>query len=161
MPTNRMIADRIIAPSNPRLAWLGVAIWLVIVGCVSLTSNPPGNDWLVALSRRFHSPKQALRLMQAVLHVALYGVGAIAVASAIATIRLFLSAIRLSLLTLAFIMVFGVAVEIAQDYVPQRRADLVDLSGDLGGAVLFLATAWATGLAPFKRRKEEVRQGHP
>jgi len=154
--TNRPIAKRTLSPSNPRVAWTGVAIWLVVVGCVSLTSDPPGLDWLVALSKRFASPTTALRVMQAVVHLALYGVGAILIASAIATIHPSLRGARLFFWTLATIMAIGLAIEIAQDYVPRRRTDLLDLSGDLVGSLLSLTVAWAFGLTPFRRHKKEA-----
>jgi len=133
--------------------WISVAIWLALVGWVSLTPDPPGYDWLVALSRRFSSPRTALRAMQAILHVALYGVGAILIACAIPTIHSPIPAVRLFFLTLAVVMVVGIAFELGQDYVPRRRADLWDLSGDLVGTVLFLGAAWAAGRPPFKRSR--------
>jgi len=156
MRTDRTAADRIFAPPAPWVAWIAVAIWLTVVTCTSLTSSPPGSKWLVVLSRHFHSPAKALRLMQAIIHIGLFGIGSVAVASALATTPLFSSNRKLFALTVVFVTVFGGAIELLQDYVPQRRADFLDLSGDVAGAVLFLSFAWAAGLMPFKRQKREV-----
>jgi len=152
MRTDRIAAERMLVNADPWMAWIAVLVWLTVVSCTSLVSEPPGSKWLIALSHHFASPGRALRVMQAILHVGLFGVGSVAVASAIATTPLFSSRRKLFLLTLMFVMIFGIAIEILQDYVPRRRADLIDLLGDLVGAVFSLGFVWAAGLRPFARK---------
>ncbi|MBM3333764.1 VanZ family protein [Candidatus Sumerlaeota bacterium] len=133
-----------------------VGLWIAVVCWVSLTSAPPGEAWLVALSRRFSSPTTALRVMQAVVHLALYGIGAFLVSSAIARLGRNLTAAAVCISTVALVMAFGVTIEFLQDYVPRRRADLVDLSGDLVGTILSLSATWTMGLGPFRGRRSRT-----
>jgi VanZ family protein len=147
----RIAAGGLLMRSPALLVWLCVLSWVALATVISLTSNPPGTQILIAVSKWFDSPATARRIMQAILHLILFGVGAILLATAVATIRRGLPSLVVVLIAAALIMAYGCAVEYLQDYIPGRRADLLDLLGDFVGAVLFLGAAWVVGWGPFDR----------
>jgi len=137
--------------------WALVGAWIVLACWISLTPSPPGNDLLIALSKHFPSPQKALRAMQGILHVGLYGIGALLLASAISSTRPAIASPILFGSVVGSLLLFGAVIEYLQDYVPQRRADIWDLLGDLAGAVVFLGAARLAAVGPFSALRRKGR----
>ncbi|MBM3333213.1 VanZ family protein [Candidatus Sumerlaeota bacterium] len=113
-------------------------VWLGLIGFVSLNSSPPGSETLQGFASWFPFPETALRILQAVIHMFLFGVWAVL---CMLTIRSFSPRMVWYVVlaaTLGVVFVAGGVIEIAQMWIPNRAADLLDFSGNMTGAVLFL-----------------------
>jgi len=67
----------------------------------------------------------------------------------IVAISPFASVRRIVGISLVAVLVVGGAIEIIQTWIPNRAPDLLDLSGDLAGAIAFLGVFLAAHIGPF------------
>lgn len=147
-----------------RLLWVMVAkrragfwfllamLWLGLVGFVSLNPAPPGLETLDSVASWFPFPEVVMSVLQAVIHMFLFGIWAVLWAKTLASVFPSASALRIFLFSIAVVLVVGVAIEIMQIWIPNRAASSVDLSGDMVGAVLFLSVWQSNFIGRFAHR---------
>jgi len=115
--------------------WFGLICW------ASLSSHPPGVETMDSWLAWLPFPKVWKAGARLVVHLTLYGVWAVLCARALKAYRPALPWVYAAAITLGIVLAAGGAIEIAQRWIPNRAADLLDLSGNMVGAALFLVLA--------------------
>ena len=144
--------DRVAVGHRPRFYLLSAAFWLVLIAFVSFSPTPPGIGALGDLASRFADSKTAMRLFQGIIHMLLLGVWAVLCAMLVASFAPAAPAWKIFALSIGAVVIVGIAIEIAQSWVPKRVPGLTDLLGDVVGAVLFLSLSWLMRIGPFRVR---------